>query len=180
LGGRAWYLRSGRDRQRCLRRSRRDGALIIGDEATRREPDFEPEHRVGHLLRRAYHRAKQHTSAALRDVGITPMQAAAIMALRRDGALSQAALGRAIGMEPANVHGLIARLRASGMIEAVPHPTDQRSVRITLSAAGVHHADDIAQVSAAAQEATLAPLAPGEQAMLLELLGRIVSSTMEP
>ncbi len=102
------------------------------------------------------------------------------MALRRDGALSQAALGRAIGMEPANVHGLIARLRASGMIEAVPHPTDQRSVRITLSAAGVHHADDIAQVSAAAQEATLAPLAPGEQAMLLELLGRIVSSTMEP
>ncbi len=125
------------------------------------------------MLRRAYAAAKARTSAGLRDLGITPMQAAAVMALRRSGPMSQAELGRAVGMERANVHGLIARLDKLGLIDVAPHPTDARMVRIALSRGGHRHADDIARVSAASAEATLAPLDADERATLLALLARI-------
>ena len=130
-------------------------------------------------MRRAYHIAKNNTGVALHAIGVTPMQAAAVMALRRGGALTQAALGRAIGMEPANVHGLVARLRKAGMVDSVPHPSDQRAVRIALSAAGERHAADIARLSAASAETTLAPLSPDERATLLALLGRIAAAPDE-
>ncbi len=127
-------------------------------------------------MRRAYHVAKNNTSAGLQSIGVTPMQAAAVMALRGGGPLTQAALGRAIGMEPANVHGLVARLRKAGMVDAVPHPADQRAVRVALSAAGERQAAEIARISAASAETTLEPLEPGERATLLALLARIAAA----
>jgi DNA-binding MarR family transcriptional regulator len=124
-------------------------------------------------LRRAYHIAKANTGAALNDLGITPMQAAAIMAVRRAGSLSQAELGRAIGMPPANVHGLVARLVKLHLVVTQPHPTDQRQVSVALAPAGLQHAERIATSSAAAQETTLAPLEPAEREVLIALLARI-------
>jgi DNA-binding MarR family transcriptional regulator len=137
------------------------------------ELDFEAEHRVGHLLRRAYHRAKANTTLRLRELGITPMQAATVMTLHRRGPLSQADLGRAIGMEPANVHGLVARLRKQQLIDVEAHPTDQRQVRVALSADGERHAGTIAELSLQSATETLAPLTPAEREQFMELLGRI-------
>jgi DNA-binding MarR family transcriptional regulator len=109
----------------------------------------------------------------LKDVGITPMQAAGVMTLHARGPLSQAELGRAIGMEPANVHGLVARLKKQALIVVEPHPSDQRQVRVRLSDAGERQAGEIAELSARAQTETLAPLAPDERDHLMTLLGRI-------
>lgn len=124
-------------------------------------------------MRRAYHIAKANTGAGLRDLDITPMQAAAVMAVKRAGTLSQAELGRAIGMQPANVHGLVARLHKRGLIETAPHPADARQVLVSLAAAGRQQAAQIAALSAAAQDATLAPLDPRERETLIALLARI-------
>jgi DNA-binding MarR family transcriptional regulator len=137
------------------------------------ELDFEAEHRVGHLLRRAYHRAKANTTRLLKDIGVTPMQAATIMTLHRQGPLSQADLGRAIGMEPANVHGLVARLKKHVLIDVESHPTDQRQVRVALSAEGERQAGEIARLSLQSATETLEPLSPAERDHLMELLGRI-------
>ena len=139
----------------------------------RDELDFEAEHRVGHLLRRAYHRAKGNTTRLLKDIGVTPMQAATVMTLHRRGALSQADLGRAIGMEPANVHGLVARLKKQALIDVAEHPTDQRQVIVALSAEGERRAGTIAALSWQSAAETLAPLAPAERDHLMELLARI-------
>jgi DNA-binding MarR family transcriptional regulator len=125
------------------------------------------------LLRRAYHRAKGNTTRLLKDLGITPMQAATVMTLHRRGPLSQADLGRAIGMEPANVHGLVARLRKQLLIDVEPHATDQRQVRVTLSPLGERQAGTIAELSHQSATETLAPLTPAERDQLMELLGRI-------
>jgi MarR family transcriptional regulator, lower aerobic nicotinate degradation pathway regulator len=110
----------------------------------------------------------------LKDVGITPMQAATVMTLHRHGPLSQAELGRAIGMEPANVHGLVARLKNQSLVDVEAHPTDQRQVRVTLSAKGDRQAGAIAQLSLRSATETLAPLTPVERDHLMDLLGRIV------
>ncbi len=95
------------------------------------------------------------------------------MALRRGGPQSQADLGRAIGMQPANVHGLVARLHKSGLIEVTPHPTDQRQVQIALSPRGEHHAAEVAEVSARSAQMTLAPLSAAERETFLALLRRV-------
>ena len=83
----------------------------------------------------------------MKGIGVTPMQAATLMTLHR-GALSQADLGRAIGMEPANVHGLVARLKKLEFIDIEAHPTDQRQVRVALSESGERIAVKLAQLSA--------------------------------
>lgn len=136
------------------------------------ELDFAAEHRVGHLLRRAYYRAKNNTNRLLKGLGVTPMQAATMMTLHR-GALSQADLGRAIGMEPANVHGLVARLKKLEFIDVESHPSDQRQVIVTLSASGERCAAKLALLSAQSAEETLERLQPEEREKLMELLGRI-------
>ncbi len=138
--------------------------------------DFDPQHRVGHLLRRAYAIAKANTTARLKASGITPMQAAAIMALRRDGAISQADLGRAIGMEPANIHGLIARLQLQKLVEVEAHPTDQRQLLVRLSTKGEKRASVVAIASDESGAETLAALTEEERHMFLTLLSRIVTS----
>ena len=101
------------------------------------------------------------------------MQAATIMTLHQRGALSQADLGRAIGMEPANVHGLVTRLKTQSLIVTGAHPNDARQVVVSLSARGKRQADAIARLSAEAQLETLAPLAPAEREQLMTLLRRI-------
>lgn len=126
------------------------------------------------MLRRAYYRAKSDTNGLLKGLGITPMQAATVMTLHRRGPLSQADLGRAIGMEPANVHGLVARLKKQSLIGLTPHPTDQRQVLVALSPEGRRSAAQIAQLTVQSQELTLARLGPEERKRLMELLGRIV------
>lgn len=128
---------------------------------------------MGHLLRRAYYRAKSNTTRMLKGLGITPMQAATIMTLHQHGPLSQADLGRAIGMEPANVHGLVARLKKLSLIGVAPHPTDQRQVRVALSAQGKQQAGEIAKVSGLSAIETLEPLTPAERDHFMALLGRI-------
>ncbi len=124
-------------------------------------------------MRRAYHVAKANTGRVLSDLGITPMQAAAVMAVRRAGTLSQAELGRAIGMPPANVHGLVARLVKLDLIATSPHPVDARQVCIALSPAGSEQAERIAHASAIAHETTLAPLSPEQRETLIALLSRL-------
>jgi MarR family transcriptional regulator, lower aerobic nicotinate degradation pathway regulator len=101
------------------------------------------------------------------------MQAATVMTLHARGSLSQADLGRAIGMEPANVHGLVARLKKQALIVVERHPTDQRQVLVALSPDGERQAAEIADLSARAQTETLEPLSSAEREQLMSLLGRI-------
>ena len=95
------------------------------------------------------------------------------MTLHRRGTISQAELGREIGMEAANVHGLVARLRKQSLVDVDAHPSDLRQVRIGLSAAGERDAERIARLTATSSEETLQPLAPDERETLMLLLGRI-------
>jgi len=131
---------------------------------------------VGYLLRRAYHVAKANTGALLRDLDITPTQASAMMALAREGALSQADLGRFIGMEPGNVHGLVTRLKALRFVKLQSHPDDQRKTRVLLSASGERCAAKLVALTSRSSEHTLAVLDRDERTTFIRLLRRIATS----
>ncbi|MBM3606978.1 MAG: MarR family transcriptional regulator [Alphaproteobacteria bacterium] len=63
------------------------------------------------MLRRAYQRALEISSQRLKEHELTPRQGMAIVAIGAHGAMSQAELGQDIAMEPANVSGLVDRLK---------------------------------------------------------------------
>jgi DNA-binding MarR family transcriptional regulator len=95
------------------------------------------------------------------------------MALARHGELSQAELGRNIGMEPANVHSLVDRLLALRYIKLGACPADQRQVRVRLTVLGEKRATEISMLAACSSQETLAPLDAAERVTLLSLLVRI-------
>jgi DNA-binding MarR family transcriptional regulator len=76
-------------------------------------------------------------------------------------------------MDAATIKGVVDRLRAKGMVRAVPHPVDRR--RTTLSVAPAYRSE-IARLCAAGFEisaATLGPLTAAEAETLNALLRKI-------
>ena len=139
------------------------------------EPDFAPHAPVGHLLRRVYHKARETSAYLYRDFDVTPQQAAALFSIRRRGSLSQAEIGEAIAMEPANVHGLVARLKAKQLIEAERDPADPRRMRIHLTKEGEHVVTTLADAAKLSEETTLSPLSTTERGTLMRLLRKMLA-----
>ena len=130
-------------------------------------------HGVGQLLRRAYYKALEHSSASIRQFGLTTRQAAAIREVATRGNMSQAELGTAIGMEPANVHGLVERLKKKGLISAERDSANPRRMRLSLTADGEKLAGPLHEAKLASEEAVLRRLDPSECELLLRLLSKI-------
>ena len=128
---------------------------------------------VGHLLRRAYMRARRNTADALAALGdVSPVQASALAALM-DGPLSQAELGRRIEMEPANTHGLVKRLIATELAEARSDRTNRRLSLVALTPAGMALADRMEAAIVASGGTTMEVLGDDERTQLVQLLQRI-------
>jgi DNA-binding MarR family transcriptional regulator len=139
------------------------------------EPDFAPHAPVGHLLRRVYHKARETSADLYREFEVTPQQAAALFSIRRRASLSQAEIGEAIATEPANVHGLIARLKAKKLIEAERDPADPRRMRIRLSKIGEDVTAALSDSAKLSEETTLSALSPAERAALVRLLRKMLA-----
>ena len=157
----------------------RAGADKNADRVRSAEPDFAPHAPVGHLLRRVYHKARETSADLYRDFDVTPQQAAALFAMRRRASLSQVEIGEAIAMEPANVHGLVARLKAKKLIEAERDPADPRRMRIRLSKAGEEVTAALADSAKISEETTLSALSTSERAALVRLLRKMLAHDHE-
>jgi MarR family transcriptional regulator, lower aerobic nicotinate degradation pathway regulator len=90
------------------------------------------------------------------------------------GPISQAALGRTLGIDRSDIVATLNRLVDDGLAVRAPDERDRRrnAIRITPAGIAALHALD-AQVDAA-QEALVAPLSPAERAQLSELLHRLL------
>lgn len=133
------------------------------------------EARVGHLLRRGYHLAREQSARLLDDLDITPRQSAALQAIAANGMLSQAEIGESIGMEPANVHGLMDRLAKKGLVASERDPVNRRRARVRLTPEGARIAAGLETIAFQAEELTLARLSPDERHQLIGLLRKLVA-----
>ncbi len=105
--------------------------------------------------------------------GLTPMQFAALAKLHELGPIAQTQLGRLTAMDAATIKGVVDRLRRRGLVQIEGDPADARRVIAGLTARGRTLATKAVTAAAQVTEATLAPLAPDEQAALLGLLRRL-------
>ncbi len=132
------------------------------------------ENQVGHLLRRVFHKARNRMQKKISDTGLSPMQTAALTCLKKKGPTSQNKLGRRIGMEPGNVHGLVDRLLKKGMITS-NYVDDGPGLHILdLTAEGNEVVDKVIPLGDEANKETLAPLNAEEQKKFLEYLRRLL------
>jgi len=132
------------------------------------------ENQVGHLLRRVFHKARNRMQKKISDTGLSPMQTSALTSLRKKGPTSQNKLGRRIGMEPGNVHGLVDRLLKKGMITS-KHVDEGPGLHILdLTDDGRAVVDKVIPLGIEASKETLAPLSPKEQEKFIEYLRRLL------
>jgi len=83
-------------------------------------------------------------------------------------------LAARLGIDAVSAHHLIHRLAAAGHVERRINPQDRRARALRLSARGQALRDRLRAAAQASQERILAPLAPTERTLFLDLLTRLV------
>jgi len=136
-------------------------------------PRFKLDDQVGHLLRRAYQRAAAHLAGRIRRYDLTPVQFATLVRLWEQGPLSQNQLGRLVAMPPANIHGLVRRLEARGLVTRASDDNDKRLLNVSLTDEGRKLVEELIPLDAASTEDALAGLDPGEREILYRLLRKL-------
>jgi DNA-binding MarR family transcriptional regulator len=89
-----------------------------------------------YLLKRAELAVRGCMDGAFAEVALTPSQYFILFLIKTGSASSSAELARAMGMLPQSMTELIAPLEKDGAITRQPDPTNNRILRIELTAAG--------------------------------------------
>ncbi|WP_297600942.1 MarR family transcriptional regulator [Mycobacterium sp.] len=101
---------------------------------------------------------------------------AVLAALQEYGELSQAELGRRLGLDRNNINGIVTRLETNGHIERRTDPADRRRNIVAVTAAGSLHLRDLNTLALAVQDELLCALEPDERHQLRVLLEKVLTS----
>jgi DNA-binding MarR family transcriptional regulator len=126
-----------------------------------------------HLLRRAHQRATLSFQQVMAGEALSPTQFAALAAILDVGEVSQNHLGRLTAMDPSTISLVIRKLLKEGLVDRTRSETDQRLTILRLTEKGTRYTLDRLDRSLQVGQRVLAPLNKAEQAMFLDLLGRI-------
>jgi MarR family transcriptional regulator, lower aerobic nicotinate degradation pathway regulator len=128
---------------------------------------------IGYLIRRAHQRATSIFEAVMAGFEVTPVQFAVLAKLHDLEVVSQNQLGRLVGVDPATMNGVAARLAARGLVTQNPDRTDARLVLLRLSPEGSRIVEAMKTRGPAVTARTLDPLNANETAELARLLAKI-------
>ena len=101
---------------------------------------------------------------------------AVLAALEEFGSLSQADIGRRLGMDRNDVNGILNRLESRQQVSRQPDPTDRRCNIVTVTEAGRGHLAELQRHTDAVQDELLAGLDEAERRRLQQLLTKLLSS----
>jgi DNA-binding MarR family transcriptional regulator len=122
-------------------------------------------------------RAEQVTQAAkeaaVREVGITAAQQAALAVLSDNPGINAAELARRCAMTQQAMNGLLGRLEARGLVERRPHPRHESVLELKLTRTGRAAFEEADALVARLEEQLTAGLSEAELDVAREVLGRI-------
>lgn len=139
-----------------------------------RSEGFRLDDQIGHLLRLAYQSASAHLAHRLKPYDMKPQQFATLLRLRELGPTSQNRLGDAVGMPRANIHKMVERLAARGLVKTAADPADARRRLVMLTAEGRALVARLIPLDRASTEDALAPFSQEERRQLYGLLRRFL------
>jgi DNA-binding MarR family transcriptional regulator len=137
-----------------------------------RESSYVLDEQVGFLMRVAMQR---HTSIFMSRMieGLTQTQFAALAKLLEVGPCSQNHLGRLIYLDAATIKGVVDRLRVRGLVTTAGDPQDRRRRDVVLTDEGRRATEAAEHIATEITAATLAPLTPEEQRIVVRLLKKL-------
>jgi len=99
---------------------------------------------------------------------------AVLAALEEYGALSQAEIGRRLGLDRNDVNGVLNRLESRHQADRQTDPADRRRNVVTITPAGRRHLEELQQHADAVQDELLAGLDAAERRQLHALLAKLL------
>jgi len=128
----------------------------------------------GHLIRRCQQIAVAIFMEETKSFGLTPVQYAALVAVRVQPGIDQTRLVRLVALDRSTIGSVVGRLEANGLIARRTGSADRRTKLLHPTRRGGALLDRIGAAVARAQTRILAPLAPAERARFMAMLARLV------
>lgn len=125
------------------------------------------------ILSSAAMRSHQALHQRLAQAGVDGYEYRCLLALARDGQLSQTAIGNAAALDPRDVTVTVRALENRGLVSRESDPSHGRRVLVSLTASGSGTADKLSRVMAGIQDEVFGRLTNEEQSTLLGLLERV-------
>jgi len=129
---------------------------------------------LGYAIRKAQIRAYQVFSLHMGDMNIRPAQFALLVLIYENPGLRQSSAGNALGIEKANLAGLLTELEQLGAIKRSSLASDRRSYSLHLTAAGRKLVSRLLKRHEQYEVALASGLVPEDKEALLLLLDRLV------
>lgn len=128
----------------------------------------------GHLIRRLQQIAVALFLAETKDFDITPVQYAALVAIRENRDLDATRLSSLIAFDRSTLGSVLRRLEAKGWIERLGTDKDERIKVLHLTRKGAQLLDVVEPRVRKCQQRILAPLPPADRAGFLQMLSSLV------
>jgi DNA-binding MarR family transcriptional regulator len=111
---------------------------------------------------------------ALSGEEVVQLEYGSLVCLEIEPGIDQRRLAEAMGIDPSNTSLLVDRLHSKGLIERRIKGADRRARELYLTPKGKKLWRRLRPKTSAANERVLAPLAPAERELLLNLLIRVI------
>lgn len=135
---------------------------------------------IGPLLLLAHRKAANAFNAALRPLDLQGRHFGALLALQREGPLSQRALMEALGSDKSSMVRLIDELETRGLCVRHRDSADRRAHAVALTDEGRAMLDRAKPTARTVAAALLSDLNPTERRTLRELLTRLIATDVNP
>ena len=133
---------------------------------------------AGHLIRRLHQISTQVFMARLREAGfdLTPVQFAAMDAIRDHPGIDQASVAALIAYDRATIGGVIDRLVAKGLVARTISARDRRAREVRLTEAGAQMFVALLPLVRGLQDDILGALGADDRAAFLTLARRAITA----
>lgn len=144
------------------------------DKSQMNEQQYDFTRHVGHLLRRVYQRYAAIFQNNIGDAQLTAVQFITLCALRDRGPSAQRELVEYTAVDQATIRGIVARLKARGLVELGQDADDKRKVILMLTPAGERLLEQVTPNAWGITELAWGKLNPAERVALDFLLRKML------
>jgi DNA-binding MarR family transcriptional regulator len=133
----------------------------------------------GHAIRRLHQISVGIFLQEAGDLGVTPVQYAALQTVGNQPGIDQRTLARNIALDASTTGGVVDRLEARGWLERKTSTEDRRARQLSLTLSGEQALRDAVPVMLRAQEQILAPLNEEQRHTFMALLQLLITQNNE-
>ena len=131
---------------------------------------------LGYAIRRAQIRVYQMFADFMHDFNIRPAQYALLVFIHENPGVTQSVVGNALGIEKANLAGLLMEMLPRRLVERKSFSADRRAYSLRLTASGRKLIRKLLKRHEQYEDALARSLCPGDREHLLLLLGKLLQS----